>query len=149
MAWVMKYHNLSSKPVEITSFGGITQDVVGIINHEPATHLDTGATDYLSIDQSALTFIADGDIDVYQGVRTTDKTLWVRLHVPLQMFGIGKSPYWYYQTNDGDDPGLDSGSWNKHDTDTVETSIDKISVKLSPVKSHTDITLEVKLDDLA
>ena len=147
MAWIIKYHNLSSQTVRITSYGGVTEAVVGEINHEPASSLGTGATDYLSMDQNALKFIADGAVDFYQGVCVENQTLWVRIHVPVQMFGIGTSPYWYYQINDGSDPGLDSEAWSQHDADTVETTINNLSVKMSPTKSHTEITVDVRLDD--
>lgn len=147
MTWIIRYHNLSSQSVGITHYGGITEEVVGEVNHEPANHLDTGGTDYLSLDQNALTFIASGGVDIYQGLRVSDKTLWVRLHMPVQVFGMGTSPYWYYQINDGSDPGLDSGAWSKHDADTVETTVNNLNVKLSPTKSHTEITVEVRLDD--
>lgn len=148
MAWEIKYHNLSSQTFDITKFGGITQDVVGIVNHQPADTLPTGSQDYLSLDQNAFKFIAEGDIDIYQGVIMHEGTLWVRLHVPFQMFGIGTSPYWYCMFNDGKDPGLDSSAWAKHDSDTVVSNIKGIRAKMSPTKDHSDITLDVLLDDV-
>ncbi|MGA0560168.1 hypothetical protein ACO2Q8_26130 [Larkinella sp. VNQ87] len=147
MAWIINYHNLSSRSVGITHFGGVTEAVVGEVNHQPASPLDTGSTDYLSLDQNALKFIADGAIDIYQGVRVDYQTLWVRIHVPIQVFGIGSSPYWYYQINDGSDPGLGSHAWNKHDSDSVSTTISNLSVKLSPTKDHSNLTVDVTLDD--
>lgn len=145
--WQIQYRNLSSQEVMITHYGGVTQAVVGEINHEPDQKLGVGGSDYLSIDQNAMKFIADGDIDFYQGIVGKGQTLWVRIHVPIQVFGIGTSPYWFYLINRGGDPGLDSPSWSQHDSDTVNTTFGELMVTMSPTKSHSTITVNVTLED--
>jgi hypothetical protein len=99
------------------------------------------------MDQNAMKFIADGDIDFYQGIVGKGQTLWVRIHVPLQLFGIGTSPYWFYLINNGANPGLDSPSWSQHDSDTVNTTFGELKVAMSPTKSHSTITVNVTLED--
>ena len=149
MAWQIKYQNVSSKKLNITGFGGVTEAVVGEINHQPASTLDIGGSDYLSMDPNAMKFIANGDADFYQGIGVSGNYLWVRVHVPFQMLGIGTSPYWYYLVNNGADPTLDSKSWKKHDSDSVSIDFAGFTAKLSPTKDHTSITLSVTIDDKA
>lgn len=148
MAWIIKYHNVSSKTLTLSDFNGITQAIVGEINHEPDKTLESGGEDYLSLDQNALKFISDGGIDIYQGINMPTKTLWIRMHVPVQVFGIGTSPYWYYLINNGENPTLDNSSWKEHDSDTIDTTINDLKIKMSPVKDHTSITLDIIIDDI-
>jgi hypothetical protein len=147
VAWVITYHNYSSVPLRITRFGGVTQAVVGEINHEPGAALEIGASDYLSLDQNALSFVADGVVDFFQGIGTNGAMLWVRVHVPLQIFGIGTGPYWYYLTNQGQIPTLDDAEWQQHGSDTVNITMAGYAVTLSPTVQHSTLNLEVTFDD--
>jgi hypothetical protein len=147
VAWVITYHNYSATPLQITNFGGVTEAVVGETNHQPGNTLAVGASDYLSLDQNALSFVADGVVDFFQGIGVSGAMLWVRVHVPLQVFGIGTGPYWYYLINQGQAPSLDSPGWQQHGSDTVNITMAKFAITLSPVVDHSDINLDVAFDD--
>ncbi len=148
MAWVIRYHNLSSHDVSITNFGGTLEDVVSEVNHQPSSSLATGERDYLSIDQNSPKFIGSGAVDFYQGIGDPPGSmLWVRIHVPFQMLGIGTGPYWYYMINEGRNPTLEDSGWQRHESETVKTQFASFKVVLSPVVSHTEIELSVILED--
>lgn len=150
-AWRIKYSNLSSHDVQITDFGGVTEAVVGEVNHKPSGTLAAGASDYLGMDQNALKFIANGALDFYQGLSWGGMTLWVRIHVPLQILGIGTRPYYYIHTDSGQDPGLD-GSW-QGGTSTDNSSVEiangdeGLKITISPTGTHTTLTVAVTIED--
>lgn len=154
MAWIIKYRNLSSKTVTLSGVGGYLEAVVDVINHQPARTLGPGGSDYLSISETAvLDVIANGEVDFFQGVGLGDDVLWVRIVAPLQVVGIGTSPYWHYYIGKKWERVSVDGStrtaWSRHDSDTVTTTFNGLQVKMSPVKSHTEITVEVLLEDAA
>ncbi len=147
-SWQIVYSNLSSQEVTITSWKGITEEVVGEINHETGHILASGGgKDYLAMDQNALKFIASGALDFYQGLNAKKETLWVRLHVPVQVFGIGTSPYFYVYVDNGSDPGLGSSQWEKHDRDQVIKNFGGLKATVEPTGSHTNLTVSVTLED--
>lgn len=148
-AWIIKYHNLSSQNLTVTGAGGSAQAVVGETNHEPASTLTSGGQDYLSLDQNSFKFIANGDIDFHQGLRLNGHTLYIRLHVPIQVFGIGSAPYWYYCKDEGSGhtPSNDSSVWTKCENKTVSTVFAGLTAKMSPVSTHTTLTVSVTVDD--
>lgn len=143
-SWVIKYTNLSSHDLQISPWQGTPLDSIHNVPHQPAGTLAKGESDYLSFDQSGGKWIADGDITIEQSVSFQNKSLWVKLHAPLQVMGVGSEPYWYYATTDG----LYPGNWgDKYYGDSKTASFSGLSVKLTGNAHHSTLTVDVVFED--
>ena len=152
VAWQLKWTNVSSKFLYLTDLNHSEDIAVQGIVHQPARSIDTGGSDYVEIDQGMLSFAASGYVNFYQGIysdTSQNTVLWIWVSAPLQVLGMGYSPLWYHRLIvGGPDPEITSeNGWNRHDTEVVDVRLWDVKATISPTKHHSDILVDVVIDD--
>jgi hypothetical protein len=145
-SWEFIYHNLSSHDLHVASVEGLPQGGIGELNHQPGDTLAVGQKDYLAFDQSMLKWVAEGSIDFTQSLgQPGAERIYLRMVVPMQVIGIGYSPYWYYHVGNGHPKSNEWGDYYYGDTKTVVCGGMKVTI--SGVSSHQSLSVTVVFED--
>lgn len=147
----MQFQNFSSTEFTRSLSGSSIDAVLQNLNKRPSGHLKAhSGLEELSADQNALSFIATGDIDLYCTWydATSGERLGIKIHVPVQVLGIGTGPYWYYAWDQG--KGInDAYQWHQigDPADVKEFDMQHFKVQARPEAHHDSLKVLVTIQD--
>lgn len=152
MVYNMKFTNYS--PTEWTrSVNGSSIDaVMQNLTHTPSGHLKANSgVEQLGADQSILSFVATGYIDLYccwYDPSTTER-FGVKIHIPLQVLGMGTAPYWYVMSDKTSNINA-APNWIKAGNDPADsytwTNVSGYKIRGTPTASHSSLSVDVIIE---
>jgi hypothetical protein len=132
--------------------GSETDAVLQNLTKSPGPVLQANAgVEAIAADQSALSFIATGAIDLYccWYDPASGQRFGVQLWYPVQVFGIGKAPYWYVMSDRGKGIG-DPADWQNSGDDPSYpfewSTVAGFKIRASPTAGHTSLDIEVVVE---
>jgi hypothetical protein len=152
MSYGIQFSNLSSLGWTRGMSGSSIDSVLQNLTKSPAAHLMAkSGFEQLVADQSTLSFVATGDIDLYccWYEPVSKQRFGVRLLVPIQVFGIGPAPRWEVMSDSGTTTAAPNWVSSGNDPSKVYewTGVDGFLIRGSPTAGHSSLTIEVTVRD--
>lgn len=151
MSYSIKFQNFSSTEWTRSVNGSSIDAVLQNLNQKPSPHLKAhSGLEVLSADQSVLSFIATGAIDLYCcwfNPKTTQR-FGIELWVPVQVLGMGKAPYWYVMSDKGSSKAkpiwISSG---KDPADRYKFNVNGFEIEARPTAKHSSLDITVTIQN--
>ncbi|HEX8876437.1 MAG TPA: hypothetical protein VF777_06790 [Phycisphaerales bacterium] len=151
MAYKITFTNFTKTNWVRSVNGSLTDAVFQNLTVSPGPTLKaTGGTEAIGADQSALSFVASGNIDLHCCWKDPASGLrfGVQIWVPVQVLGIGKAPYWFVMC---DNAGVNDGpNWisSGDDPSYMYTFSGTPGYKITarPTASHSSLEIQVNIE---
>ena len=150
MTYSIKYENFSPTTWTRSLSGSSIDAVLQNLNKLPGPHLQAhSGLEEIEADQSILSFIATGAIDLYccWFDPTTTQRFGIQLWVPLQVFDIGPAPYWYVMSDS--QPIGAPVKWISSGNDAASQfnfNVNGFKINARPVAGHSSLDITVKVE---
>lgn len=151
MSYSIKFQNFSSTQWTRSVNGSTIDAVLQNLNKVPGDYLKAhSGLEEIAADQSALSFVATGNIDLYccWFNPKTSQRFGIQLLVPVQVFGIGSAPYWYVMTDNASIN--DNPNWISSGSDPAyqyNFQLSGFNINANPTAGHASLDIAVTIQD--